>query len=356
MTKKTVHIVGAGLSGMVAAVNLARAGHEVIVLEQAKRIGGLRPHHPSNHSTPINLDLIRDYVGIDIRSRLVPRKVMYTYAAGRKYRVAWTGYSIERGPRKTSLDHLLYETALEAGVRFEFDRKITDPADVPDPAILATGLFREMCEALERPCVRLPCFSTTRKVTDPDRQGEIRSWLGTYTNTYGYAPIVNGLDYILLFSDRDLSPSDLERFEEELDRTEGIRVEKWDAFDVYVPLGRPDAPRLFAGRKILAGTLAGMMEPGAYFGIHGALVSGRIAARAIDDPEGALEDFKRFNRYFRMSWYLNRPLQNPLKFHFFNLYFRLPWLFTPFIRLTDRGIPGIDHHSSGMNPVCVGTY
>jgi flavin-dependent dehydrogenase len=36
---KKVHIVGAGLSGMVAAINLAREGHQVVVLEGAKKIG-----------------------------------------------------------------------------------------------------------------------------------------------------------------------------------------------------------------------------------------------------------------------------------------------------------------------------
>jgi len=33
------------------------------------------------------------------------------------------------------------------------------------------------------------------------------------------------------------------------------------------------------------------------FGIHGALVSGRIAARAVDDPEGAASEFREVTRY-----------------------------------------------------------
>ena len=33
---KAVHIAGGGLSGMVAAICLAREGHEVTVLERAK--------------------------------------------------------------------------------------------------------------------------------------------------------------------------------------------------------------------------------------------------------------------------------------------------------------------------------
>lgn len=353
---KKVHIVGAGLSGLVAAICLAREGHEVTVLDRAKSIGGIHPHHPSNHSTPVNIDLLREYVGIDISPCLTPQKNMYVHVKGRKYSLSWNCYSVERGPRKTSLDAFLYDLALKEGVTFEFGQVISDPSDVPDPAILATGLFPEMYKALDRPAIRLPCFSATRKVADPGRQGDIRTWFGTYTNTYGYAPINNELDYVLLFSDRDLSQENLRTFEDELERSEGIRFDRWDAFEVFVPVGRPDAPRLFWDGKILAGTLAGMMEPGAYFGIHGALISGRIAARAVSDPEGAARDFKYYNRGYRVSWYRNRWLNNPQKLFMHSLYFRFPTLIGPLMSLTDSGLPGVDSFMTGMKPEYVGSY
>lgn len=354
--RETVHIVGAGLSGLVAAICLAKEGGEVTVLERAKSIGGLPPHHPSNHSTPVNIDLLEDYVGIDITPCLTPQNNMYVHVSGRKYGLSWNCYSVERGPRKTSLDTFLYDLALKAGVKFEFDQVISNPSDVPDPAILATGLFPEMYKALNRPCMRLPCFSATRKVTDPERQGDIRTWFGSYTNTYAYAPINNELDYILLFSDLDLSQENLRRFEEDLDKSEGTRFDRWDAFEVFVPMGSPHAPRLFEGEKILAGTLAGMMEPGTYFGIHGALLSGKIAARAVSDPEGATRDFKRFNKGYKLSWHRNRRLNNPQKLFMRSLYFRFPSLVGPLMRLTDGGFPGLDHFMSGMKPKYIGSY
>ena len=355
-SEKKVHIVGAGLSGMVAAICLAREGHEVTVLERARSIGGIRPHHPSNHSTPVNVELIKGYLGIDITPCLTPQKNMYVHVSGRRYSLAWNCYSVERGPRETSLDLFLYDLAVKQGVKFEFDQAVTNPLDLPDPTILATGLFPEMYRALGRPCVRLPCFSATRKVEDPERQGEIRTWFGSYTNTYAYAPINNKLDYVLLFSDRDLSQGNLREFEDELERSEGIRFDRWDSFEVFVPMGRPDAPKLFEGGKILAGTLAGMMEPGAYFGIHGALLSGRIAARAVTDPEGATQDFLRFNRNYKPSWYRNRWMNNPQKLYIHRLFFRFPALFGPLLQRTDNGIPGIEHFMSGMKPEYVGSY
>ncbi len=357
---KKVHIIGAGLSGMVAAINLAREGHRVIVLDGAKKIGGIHPHHPSNHSTPMNLDLIKNYVGIDITPCITPSKSVYIYADSHKYKVpgGTHGYSVERGFRKRAMDMLLYKEALELGVEFEFNREIKDPFDMPDPTIIATGLFQHMQEVLGRPMVRMTGFSARRKITDPKRQGEIRLWFGSYTNAYGYAPIMNDLDYVLLLSDQDLDLLDLKIYEEELEKSEGLRFSHWDYNEAVVPVGHPDAPKLFAGSKILAGTLSGMMEPGLYFGIHGALVSGKVAARAVSDPEGAARDFQYFNRGFKQSYYLKRMMdRNPFKHHFMKFSLRFPALFMPFNNLSDTGIPGIDHFGTAdVLPEYMGRY
>ncbi|MEW6441424.1 MAG: NAD(P)-binding protein [bacterium] len=354
---QTVHIAGAGLSGMAAAINLARAGHSVVVLEAAKSIGGVHPHHPSNHSTPINLRLMKDYVGLDLTPVLHSCNSMLGFIRSCKYEMpSWPGFSVERGPRKTSIDSLLYEEALRLGVKFELGQELKDPFDLPDPAILATGLFRGMNELLGRPVVRLPCFSARTAVPDPSRNGDVRTWFGRYTNTYAYASIINQLGYYLLFSDRDLTLLELRNFEEELERTEGVRFDHWDYFEVFVPMGRPDAPRLFAGSKILAGTLAGMMEPGLYFGIHGALVSGKIAALAVDDPVRAYSDFRRFTRGFARCWYANRWLNNPQRQYVMAGLYRFPGLIKPLLRFADTGIPGIDHYYTDMNPRYAGRF
>ena len=122
---KKVHIVGAGLAGMVAAINLAREGHRVTVLEAAKKIGDIHPYHPSAHSTPIDLDLIKNYVGIDITPCLTPLKNVYAYADSKKYQTSYqNGYSVERGSRQTSMDTYLYHIAKELGVEFQFNQEV----------------------------------------------------------------------------------------------------------------------------------------------------------------------------------------------------------------------------------------
>jgi len=121
---KKVHIVGAGLSGMVAAINLAREGYEVTVIDAAKGIGGIHPHHPSNHSTPINIELIKNYVGIDVSPCLIPYKEMLVYLNNKKFLVPSDNmFTVERGPRETSIDQLLYGIAKESGVNFEFNQR-----------------------------------------------------------------------------------------------------------------------------------------------------------------------------------------------------------------------------------------
>ena len=42
-------------------------------------------------------------------------------------------------------------------------------------------------------------------------------------------------------------------------------------------------------------------------GVHGALVSGRIAAMAVHDRERATEEFRRMNRWWKLA-YLTRRL------------------------------------------------
>ena len=63
---KSKVVVGAGLAGMVAAINLAKAGYEVTVLEAEARIGGSPQLHPSLHITPIDKKKVWAYIGIEL--------------------------------------------------------------------------------------------------------------------------------------------------------------------------------------------------------------------------------------------------------------------------------------------------
>ena len=353
-----VHIVGAGLSGMIAAINLAREGFQVIVLDKAKRIGDVSPLHPSYHGTPMDFDLINDYVGIDISPCFIRAENVEIYQSPKKYTLtSHELYLVERGPRESAMDIFLYNMAKEAGVEFQFGQVVKDPKELPDSTIIATGLFKEMGEAFKRPLMRLPCYTARREEPDPNRNMTNRIWFGPYTNAYAYGTIMNGIDYLLLFTDKgELTSQDLNRFEEDIEASDGTKADNWEYFEVYVPTDAPGAPELFADGKILTGTLSGMMEPGLYFGIHGAIISGKIAALAVTDPERALKDFKHYNKLFKRCWYLHRYLNNPVRLHFFKFFFSNPGVSAPFAKFIDNGIPGVDHFFENFKTEYAGSY
>ena len=109
-----IHIVGAGLSGMVAAINLAREGYEVMILEGHTGIGGLKNVHPSAHTTPIDVTAASKYTGIDLSPCFKPvlnfqmgvRKDLYTCGTD-------TLYCVERSNRPTSIDTYLYQDTVQ---------------------------------------------------------------------------------------------------------------------------------------------------------------------------------------------------------------------------------------------------
>ncbi|MCX5859055.1 MAG: hypothetical protein NT056_04060, partial [Proteobacteria bacterium] len=81
---------------------------------------------------------------------------------------------------------------------------------------------------------------------------------------------------------------------------------EWVYIENQVPMASVRNPRLFAEDKILAGTLAGMMDPQILFGIAGALISGKIAALAVENREKALQDFKFYTRNWKENWITRR--------------------------------------------------
>lgn len=132
-------IVGAGLSGLVAAINLAREGYDVLVRERRDLVGG-----PSGlegkvisigDGTPINLERLQAYTGIDISPAAVRLKEVTIHAYGRTFahtfREDLKTYLVERGPRPTSLDVHLFKLALAEGVRFQFDDTVEDFDSLP---------------------------------------------------------------------------------------------------------------------------------------------------------------------------------------------------------------------------------
>ncbi len=341
-----IHILGAGLSGMVAAMNLAREGNEVLVLEGAEGIGGMGKLHPSLHGTPIDTAVVSDYIGFDISPYFPEGRHLLNAVEDHFYRADGNVVRlVERGGRDTSLDQGLYQECLRLGVKFEFGQHINNPNDLPPGSIIATGLHQTMFDALKIPYVVHYGYSTYAEMERKTADKTMYSFFDHYTEDYYYAGELNGLYYGLLFCRDPLQEKDLKAMEKQLKERTDLEFSDWIYLSSAIPVKSFRNPRLFAGDKILAGTLAGMMEPYALFGIHGATMSGKIAALAVTDRERALAEFKRCNRYFPLCLAMRRLMQHtPGRLTMMRYFNERPHLMAPMVNLLDRGLPGYKGH------------
>lgn len=323
---KEIQIHGAGLSGLTAAINLAKAGVKVVVFEREKDIGGSPQYHPSAHLTPMHGPSTWEYIGIDLDKYFGRVGEFNVYIGDRKHEMDPSElYVVERGGRKSSLDYHLFEEAQKLGVDFQFNSPVDADkvADLPENSIIATGLHPEMFRALKIPTVKFEYFIAVGKA----KKGNYSyGYWNHYTPDYGYVAITNELLLALVFSRVKIKKDTGERFRKQLLETEGLDYKKWRSFSGSNPV----RPTLFAGKHIVAGNVGGMMEPVFTFGIVGALHSGRIAALAVIDREKAVRDFKEFTKVHRVlhkippmirmtPWFvrkvmLNAMLNNPDRF------------------------------------------
>ncbi len=337
--KKEITVVGAGLSGLVAAINLARRGYDVRVLEKEEGIGGSPLHHPSAQGTCLRPAQLYDYIGVDLSPVVEPMVSITEVAAGRVVPVDISGitpYFFERGSRPASAESFLYEKAREAGVQFEFSRPVLGQEELAlldRGTIVATGFSYSSFDALGIP------YLTSHHVSqgapcDPSLNF-VKVYHDDFTVDYGYTSAFHGIRYAHIFNRyRPVSRWGLEKFAARVYEVEGVELDPaaWNHFTMPLPAARPNNPSLFSSNKVLAGSLAGAIDPLAFYGLHGALVSGKIAALAAEDKEVAWREFRRCNRLFANSWLLATALTHtPAQLRcagfgaLFRNFKRLPW-------------------------------
>ncbi len=322
---KEALIYGAGMSGLVCAINLAREGFHVTLIEREKTYGGDPLYNPSTHTTPINVKMTSDYIGIDVSPCFYPVIACpYYFHDTRAYAPHGGLFSVERGNRPTSLDTYLYGIAAAEGVRFEFGHalKKQDIGKLKPGTIIACGLTEGVYDMLNIPYRRWYGYIS---------RGEIGfsnySWLwwDEGITEYGYLSTANNYYFNLLFSNREVSRASLDRYTDFMRRIEGLEHEEWHYASGAVPLAGTDNLRLVRDGLIFCGTISGAMDPIGWFGILGALITGKVAAMALYDRNSAEAEFARFTKYFARAlwiknniWYRIRPhvglIENTLNF------------------------------------------
>jgi flavin-dependent dehydrogenase len=316
-------VVGAGLAGLCAAINLRREGYEVRVLERRDGVAGPARDMSTGEltyvmadGTPMETDKLSRYIGMDIAPACVPLKRTRMYAFGKRYDTDFPrnvpAVLVERSSRKDSLDMHLYRIAVEEGVEFEFNHPLTtrkDFDDLPPKSIIAAGLFEDAYKALGIPYVQVDGFMGQGLDTSNYDGPSVILYMDRYTQDYAWFSTIHGLGGAVMFQrKKPLSREAKAWFPEQLYRDEGIELPEWHDLDVGVlPMASCNNPRLFHDKFILAGTLAGAQDPVLLFGVHGALVTGKIAAMALTRPEEAYREFRKINLLWKLS-YLNRLL------------------------------------------------
>lgn len=131
MNEHRIHIIGAGPAGLVAAINLAREGYEVIVHEQKKDVGwrfngdyqGIE-----NWSTEEDAIDFLNTIGVFVNFNFIPRSTVDFYGPDKRKITLKTNrplfYLVERGAMDWSLDQGLKRQALAEGVKIQWEQKI----------------------------------------------------------------------------------------------------------------------------------------------------------------------------------------------------------------------------------------
>lgn len=309
MAKRKVEIVGAGLAGLVAGTCLAREGFEVIIHERQKQVGGRPSVRPDPAGSPFNLPLLSRFIGIDISPACQLNTAFNFCVWGRKrvlkYNAGCETYMVERGARKTSLDSLLLREAEGAGARILYGSSFDSRRDfdaLPPDSIITVGLEEDGYARIGQPSV--PLYGYYARGKSDRREPEVCLYFDSYTKDYGFSSNINGCCFAFLIGIKGQVAHDAPaRFMRQVEANCDYRLNGWQSFDdTVLPHASAGAPRLFHEDKILAGTVSGMMDPVLYFGMLGALVSGRIAATAVTDRARAARQFRAATANYRQAW------------------------------------------------------
>lgn len=307
MQNDKIVIYGAGISGLVAAVNLKQKGFDVCVCDIRKSIGGVSSWHPSVHHQTFDVISTSRYIGIDVSSCFKPVECHMFSFYGKKsmMRNPENSFVCEKGPQSTSIESYLYQCAISSGVEFKFNESfgvdiIRENSSRECRVIVATGLEEKPYKNLGIHSIPIQGYRAMKEHKNPVM---VKSLFGNYTNhDFAYCASSGSMTFSLLFSRLGINEENLDEYKRYLEDNYGESFDGWGFSTGCVPVEK----NLVKNNVVLAGTISGMIDPFYLNGISGALVSGKIASLYFTDREEAFRDFsamtKNYNLKRRLKW------------------------------------------------------
>lgn len=280
-TRTTVRIGGAGVAGLTAAINLARAGEDVEVLEMKAAVGSSAGSHTEGVRNYLGRDGLEDLArfGVRVKAFSIAQRVARRAPNFTSVVIGPSYHLVARGPGRDTLERQLLEQALDAGARVVFRTKVS-----PDAVdIFATGAPRS------RVNIVAAGYRFTREGSNL-RDDEIHSLFDNAIAPRGYLCVLPGpvwhsvytcawasmpYNALLRMVDRAFA---LDWVRELLGTAEIVgRIfgKGYYASDPYEAARSPGPVRV--------GEAAGIQDAVGGFGIRYAIASGALAARSLLD-------------------------------------------------------------------------
>lgn len=301
MPKKTIKILGAGLSGLTAGINLAKAGYIVKIYEK-RSDSGARFHGDlqglENWSEKVDvLDDLRK-INIDVSFDHTPFNEFFGIDNGNKRPFKFDQaifYVVKRGSMEGSIDQSLKNQALKFGVKIKYNQTIS-PSDVD---IVATGPITKAVVGAAKGIV----FETTH----PDIAIGIAD---TSVANGGYAYLLVTKGYGCLCS---AVCGDLGNINDCFTETKKI-ITKTLSLDIKNPQNVGGIMCFSIKNKykddksLFVGEAAGLQDLLFGFGMRHAIKSGYIAAQSIINNQNYEENVEKYFANKRKAGIVNRYL------------------------------------------------
>jgi len=279
-----ITIAGAGISGLTAAINLAKKGYNVDINERTNHCGGRFNgyfQYLENWTSEKDvLDVLRD-INIDINFKYIPIKSLELYSPSLHKAELKTKkpllYFVKRGS-KDSIDTALGKQAVKAGVDIKYNSNINrKKAD-----IISTGPAKITGLAIG---IRFRTNAKNRILVLFNDNIAPKS--------YAYLAIVNKEATLAtsMFKDFENSKYYLEKTIAEFKKIMSFEIKSPQKFSGYDHIFSSNSATLDG--KLLTGEAAGFQDHLAGFGMRYAFLSGYFAAKSIADKENYDELWKK---------------------------------------------------------------